>query len=57
MHHNDKILVGCWLDRLNHVGFEALTAVVYEEFFILGYNAVFSVESHPTFLRNISPPY
>jgi hypothetical protein len=29
---------------------------VYEEYYLLGYNAVQSVESQPTFRRNISPP-
>jgi hypothetical protein len=28
----------------------------YEEFYLLGYNYVQSVESQPTFRRNISPP-
>jgi hypothetical protein len=28
----------------------------HEEFYLLGYNAVQSVESQTTFLRNISPP-
>jgi hypothetical protein len=33
MHHSDTILGDCWLDGLNRVGFEALTAVIFEEFF------------------------
>jgi hypothetical protein len=28
-----------------------------EEFFLLGYNAVWSVESQPTFRNNMSPPF
>jgi hypothetical protein len=35
---------------------EVLTAVVYEEYILLGYNAVQYVESQRTFRRNISPP-
>jgi hypothetical protein len=35
--------------------FEVLTAVVYENFYILGYNTVSSGENQPTFLRNIHP--
>jgi hypothetical protein len=58
MHHRDVVLVDCWLDRLNYVGFEAFTAVIYEEcFFFFGYNALYSVESHPKFWRNIFPPF
>jgi hypothetical protein len=30
---------------------------LFEEFCLLGYNAVYSVESQPTFQRNISPPF
>jgi hypothetical protein len=29
---------------------------IYEEYYLLWYNAVYSVESQPTFRRNISPP-
>jgi hypothetical protein len=28
----------------------------YEEYHLMGYNAVYSVECQPTFRRNISPP-
>jgi hypothetical protein len=28
----------------------------YEEFYLLGYNAVYSAEYQPSFQRNISPP-
>jgi hypothetical protein len=28
----------------------------YEEYYLVGYNAVYSIESQPTFRRNISPP-
>jgi hypothetical protein len=28
----------------------------YEEYYLLGYNAMLSVESEPTFPRNLSPP-
>jgi hypothetical protein len=38
------------------VGFEVLTAVVMIEYYLLEYNVVQSVESQPTFRRNISPP-
>jgi hypothetical protein len=40
-------------------GFEVLTAVVMENnyySYLLGYNAVYSVEEEPTFRKNISPP-
>jgi hypothetical protein len=37
-----------------YAGFEVLTAV-YKEYYLLGYNAVYSVENKPTFRRNISP--
>jgi hypothetical protein len=33
-----------------------LNNVSREEYYLLGYNAAQSVESHPTFRRNISPP-
>jgi hypothetical protein len=28
----------------------------YAEFYLLGHNAMYSVESQPTFRRNLSPP-
>jgi hypothetical protein len=28
----------------------------YDEFYLLGYNAVYSIESQPTFRKNMSPP-
>jgi hypothetical protein len=34
-----------------YAGFEVLTAVLMKGLFLLGYNAVYSVESHPTFLE------
>jgi hypothetical protein len=33
-----------------------LTRINYEEFYLLGYNAVYFVGSQPTFRRNMSPP-
>jgi hypothetical protein len=42
-------------DRDVLAGFEVLAAVGYEEFFyLLGYNAMQSVESQSTFRRNVS---
>lgn len=38
------------------VGFELLTAVVYEEFYLLGNNAVRSAESQPMFRNKMTPP-
>jgi hypothetical protein len=42
--------------NLSHdVGFKVFTAVIMEEFYLLAYNAVWYVESQPTFWRNKSP--
>jgi hypothetical protein len=30
---------------------------LHEEYYLLGYNAVYSAESQPTFRRNISLPF
>jgi hypothetical protein len=38
------------------VGFEVLTAVVMKKFYLLRCNGMQSVESQPTFRRNVSPP-
>jgi hypothetical protein len=43
--------------KIDCVGFEVLVAVVMKcTYCLLGYNAVQSVESQPTFRSNISPP-
>jgi hypothetical protein len=40
--------------EFNFVGFDVIAAVVMKTY-LLGYNAVSSVESQPTFRRNMSP--
>jgi hypothetical protein len=39
-----------------NVGFEDLTSFGYEEFYLLGYRSLQSIEIQLTFRRNISPP-
>jgi hypothetical protein len=43
------------LHSLDNAGFEVITRG-YEELYLPGCRAVWSVESNPTFLRNLSPP-
>jgi hypothetical protein len=44
------------VNPVTSVGFEVLTAVFMEEFYLLPCNTVYSVEIQPTFQRNMSPP-
>jgi hypothetical protein len=52
---SDVFLTFCFQAVSVHAGFEVLTAVIKDNT-LLGYNAVQSVESQPTFRMNISPP-
>jgi hypothetical protein len=52
----ESLTIDTFIEQFVHnVCFEILTGG-YEEFYLLGYNAVYTVEYQPTFRKNMSPP-